>query len=96
MTIINLLCAILLGLWLWSLIRSFLHHKILHFIVQLLLGIFILIPLLTFIMKRSSSNKKYQFSSPYRQYRQQRQHAYGQQKQHAYGHRQSPYGFSNY
>lgn len=83
MTIIYLLCAILLGLWLWSLIRSFLHHKILHFIVQLLLGIFILIPLLTFIMKRSSSN---QFPSPYRQYRQQKQHAYGQ----------SPYGSSNY
>lgn len=54
MSIIYLLCAILIGLWLWSLIRSLYHHESFHFIVQLLLGVFILIPILTFIMRRSN------------------------------------------
>lgn len=54
MSIIYLLCVILIGLWLWSLIRSFNHNKFFHFILQLLLGVFVLIPILTFIMRRSN------------------------------------------
>jgi cytochrome bd-type quinol oxidase subunit 2 len=54
MSIIYLLCVILIGLWLWSLIRNFNHHKYFHFILQLLLGVFVVIPILTFIMRRSN------------------------------------------
>ena len=64
MSIIYLLCVVLIGLWIWSLIRSFHYHKIWHFIIQLLLGIFILIPILSFIMKKSVNKKQ----NVYRQY----------------------------
>ena len=85
MSIIYLLCIVLIGLWIWSLIRSFHYHKIWHFIIQLLLGIFIFIPILSFIMKKSVNKKQNlyrQYIPPYTQQNLYRQYRtpYTQQK----------------
>ena len=64
MLIINIICGIIVGLWLWSLLWSYNRRKFITFLVRLLLGVFILIPILTFVIRRFSKANMMRQSSP--------------------------------
>lgn len=64
MLIVNIICGIIVGLWLWSLFRSFTKGKIITFLVSLLIGVFIMIPILTFVIRRFSKANMMRQSAP--------------------------------
>ncbi len=64
MLIVNIICGIIVGLWLWSLFRSFNRGRIITFLVRLLIGVFILIPILTFVIRRFSKANMMRQSAP--------------------------------
>ena len=64
MLIVNIICGIIVGLWLWSLFHSFNRGRIITFLVRLLIGVFILIPILTFVIRRFSKANMMRQSAP--------------------------------
>ena len=64
MLIVNIICGIIVGLWLWYLFRSFTKGKIITSLVSLLVGVFIMIPILTFVIRRFSKANMMRQSAP--------------------------------